>query len=629
MSSEIPVEWSKAEQEVVGAAGVKPTLKSPGVAVTFTDLSYKVKIKKKEDLQILSSLSGCFEAGRMTALMGPSGSGKTTLMDLLASRKTNAGIISSGEILFAGQKLTSAQLKHNCGYVEQFDTLVGELTVQQMLMYTAELKLPSTMSKKDKETRVDEIISKLRLEKCRNSLIGNPLRRSISGGQAKRVNIGCALVTSPKVIFLDEPTSGLDSRMANEVIMILNNLASEGCCVVATVHAPTSYAFSLFDDLLMLQQGGRVVYTGTVGSVQPYFEAQGRKFPGNGYSLPDWLVEVTSGATGEDTSVEDAQSAVDFAAAWESSAQGTASVKQIKDRVDALKSASDSGNSLVSRGPGQLKALQTLLAYRMTTHYKDGEFLGPRIGDKIFMSLLTLSLYWGIGEEKDPQSIQSVTALLYFFAALCGYGAAAFVPSLTLERGLFYRERADGCYMAFTYYLAKFIEEAVLCVLTSFLFSVIVFWGIKLQGSFLIFVVVYYMTTMLGIVLAYAVAAVAPNMEAANALLPTYVTVCMYFGGFFLLFEKIPTGWQWFSYTSFLRYSWGALMLNNYEGTDLGSIPVFVSKDGEPQNVLQFYGLDDGIMSNLGGCTSILVAMIFIFASLGALGIAKVSHIKR
>lgn len=165
-----------------------PSKNHQGVAVTFTDLEYRVKVKK-EELNILSSLSGCFEAGRMTALMGPSGSGKTTLMDLLASRKTSAGT-SSGEILFNGNKLTSDQLKHNCGYVEQFDTLVGELTVQQMLMYTAELKLPATMSKKEKEARVEEIISKLRLEKCRDSLIGNPLRRSISGGQAKRVNIG-------------------------------------------------------------------------------------------------------------------------------------------------------------------------------------------------------------------------------------------------------------------------------------------------------------------------------------------------------------------------------------------------------------------------------------------------------
>jgi hypothetical protein len=53
---------------------------------------------------------------------------------------------------------------------------------------------------------------------------------------------------------------------------------------------------------------------------------------------------------------------------------------------------------------------------------------------------------WKIGEGHDPQSIQSTATLLYFISALCGYGAAAFVPSLTLERALFYRELADGCY---------------------------------------------------------------------------------------------------------------------------------------------------------------------------------------
>ena len=47
--------------------------------------------------------------------------------------------------------------------------------------------------------------------------IGTQLARGISGGQAKRVNIGIALVTNPRVLFLDEPTSGLDSYTANEV----------------------------------------------------------------------------------------------------------------------------------------------------------------------------------------------------------------------------------------------------------------------------------------------------------------------------------------------------------------------------------------------------------------------------
>merc|ERR1719502_1840240 len=101
----------------------------------------------------------------------------------------------------------------------------------------------------------------------------------------------------------------------------------------------------------------------------------------------------------------------------------------------------------------------------------------------------------------------------------------------------------------------------------------------KLQGSFILFVVSYFITSMIGIVLAYAVAAVAPNMEAANAMLPTYVTTCMYFGGLFIVFDKIPTGWYWYSWTSFLRYAWGAMMINQFKDEANGEMKVFFSED--------------------------------------------------
>lgn len=55
------------------------------------------------------------------------------------------------------------------------------------------------------------------LQRCRSVRIGTTMARGISGGQSKRVNIGIALVTNPRVLFLDEPTSGLDSYTANEV----------------------------------------------------------------------------------------------------------------------------------------------------------------------------------------------------------------------------------------------------------------------------------------------------------------------------------------------------------------------------------------------------------------------------
>jgi len=398
---------------------------------------------------------------------------------------------------------------------------------------------------------------------------------------------------------------------------------------VATIHSPTSFAFSMFDDLMMLAAGGAMVYAGEVSKVRDHFEALSYPFPKEvGYSLPDWLVEITSGTQSQEAEDEKDPEAPDFVSLWANSEASKAFVADHSKMVSQLKDSPADLRQLPDSGPGQLKALQTLLAYRMTTHYKDGEFLGPRIGDKIFMGLLAMSLYWDIGSGDDAQSLASTSGALFFFCALCGYGAAAFVPSLTLERALFYRERADGLYWAVTYYAGKFIEESVLCCITSLLFSVIVFFAMSLQGSFMIFAIVYYLTAMTGICLAYLVAAVAPNMEAANALLPTYVTTCLYFGGLLIVFDKIPAGWQWYSWTSFLRYAWGALMLNQFKDTETGEVKVFY-KDGVAIDILEFYGLDEGLMGDMSSCMAILGGLCMFFGILGALAVTFISHVKR
>ena len=518
----------------VEAASDSP-VRIEGVRVSLSQVGYSVINKKAgPKITILTDITASFAPGTMTALMGPSGCGKTTLLDVAAGRK-NSGVVE-GEVQYGSMSPTREMLKHSTGYVEQFDTLVGELTVRDMLMYTAELRLPMTLSAAEKLARVDETIAKLDLSSCEHTVIGNALQRGISGGQAKRVNIALSLIMRPSVIYLDEPTSGLDSFMANEVADCLRTLADEGRTIVCTIHSPTSYAFGRFDELLMLKSG-KVIYAGAVSAAAAYFEKVTAQRPPTGFfSLPEYLVDLTSGDR-----VASSTSTVDLAAAWESSEQCA------KARLFAKPSSSGEAAiplEVPAAMPGPLKQLATLLRFRMVCHYKDGEFLGPRIGDKIIFGLLILSLYWGIGDEKDTQSIQSTASLLYFISALCGYGAAAYVPSLTLERPLYYRELADGCYSPMVYYLSKFTEEAVLAIFTSVLFACITFFGCDLQGSFVVFAGVYYLTTMCGICLAYAVAAIAPNMDAANALLPTYVTTCMYFGGLFLLFDKIPIGWR-------------------------------------------------------------------------------------
>jgi hypothetical protein len=86
--------------------------------------------------------------------------------------------------------------------------LIPSLTVYQMLMYTAELKRPASEPLAAKRAAVEVLMKRLALTSCRDVKIGSQLSKGISGGQAKRVNIGIALITNPRVLFLDEPTSG-------------------------------------------------------------------------------------------------------------------------------------------------------------------------------------------------------------------------------------------------------------------------------------------------------------------------------------------------------------------------------------------------------------------------------------
>ena len=610
------------------------------VPITFSDISYSVQIKK-ENKVILTGLDGSFLPGRMCALFGPSGCGKTSLMDVLAGRKTTGTI--SGTIRFGGAVVKKEDLKHVCGYVEQFDNLVEELTVVEMLNYAVELKLPA-LSRAEKHDRVEEVISLLQLQGCRDTMIGGELVKGLSGGQKKRCNIGLALITRPPIIFLDEPTTGLDSGMANEVVSVMSFLASQGRTVVATIHSPTASAFSLFDDLFMLRDG-ELIYAGPCGdAAAAYFVASaGMRPPGMGESLPEWLVESTSShaineamlsAKGKELHAKrSARLAANLepaglAAKYKSSPVFAAASKQ-RLTLHGDGSAPQFKVPAHLRRANPIVAIWILLKYRAVSDYKSAVYLAPRISDKLVFSLIVLTLYLGEGEEDTPQKVSGIVGVLFMVTALSGYGAAAVVPSLCLDRPLFYRETNDGYYGALSYYMFKIIQEGFLCIFTSLMFTVVIYWGVGFQGNFGVMALIYYLTTMISVALAYAIAALAPTLEAASAMLPTYVTTVMFVGGLIMIIPEIPDQWAWYGWTSFIRYAWAAQMLNQFQDKANGEALLFNDADGTRITVLDFYGLKGDILGSVSVCIGFLCLLFLFFVTCGMTLIKTVRHERR
>ena len=602
---------SSADVELGAKQGMKHAasfaaldMDTQGIRITVENLSYRVPSfkDKKTDAELLSNVSGVFNPGEMVALLGPSGSGKTTFLDVLAGRKAVG--TTSGVTKFGGLAPTSQFLRRYTGYVEQFDTLIAALTAREMLLYTAELKRPMHESLQSKESAVDQLLADLGLWEARDVLVGSPMVKGLSGGQSKRLNIAIALITDPSVLFLDEPTSGLDSFTANEVMSVVKKLCTSDTTIVATIHSPTAYAFSLFDAASILCSGKQVYFGPSDATLLSYAQtALQTALPGGvelpaktaGHSDIEWLIDVfTSGDRRGDAPA--------FAAAFAKSDLKTALASTLERHAAAGANANANASPSAAQSklatassttvPGWF-AFWVMAKYRTRKNYADGEYLGPRLGDKVFIAFLIFTLYFGIGDDHDPANVVNISSMLFMWCTLPAFGAASYVPQIVMERSLYMRERADGLYRPMTYVVAKMFDELLLLFFVTLVIAAVVFYAVSLSGSFALFWLVYYVTLANGVVLAYLISALSPNMEAANAILPTYVVTLLFFAGFLIRPADTPDYWKWYAYVDLMKFSWGALMINQWKENDpefVGGVSLLTEYDLKNESEWAYVG---------------------------------------
>ncbi|MFM8231693.1 MAG: ATP-binding cassette domain-containing protein, partial [Chthoniobacterales bacterium] len=205
--------------------------------------------------------------GEMICVMGASGCGKSSLLRALAGQFPPV----RGEVLFNNVSLYEnfEALKQYVTYIPQFDAFDEHLTIGENLDFAAAIRSPY-LSRRERHRRIDGKLAELGLNERRDSVVGAAHRKTLSGGERKRLNIGLDMIGSADVYLFDEPTSGLSSKDSEHVMEIIRSMAHNKI-VLVTIHQPNSKLFQMFSKALLLDKGGKLVFYGTPSEMLNYF----------------------------------------------------------------------------------------------------------------------------------------------------------------------------------------------------------------------------------------------------------------------------------------------------------------------------------------------------------------------
>ena len=183
--------------------------------------------------------------GQLVAITGQSGGGKSTLVRAILEGGAAGRIVANGHDV----SIEREWFRTIVGYVPQQDVIHGDLTAQQAVEFSGELRGVTRM-----ETPLKRLLSQLELsERVRDTNC-----RQLSGGESKRVRTAAALISEPQLLVLDEPASGLDRGREASLMRLLRTLSFRGCTVVVVTHS--LHNLDVFDRILVLRERQRVFW---------------------------------------------------------------------------------------------------------------------------------------------------------------------------------------------------------------------------------------------------------------------------------------------------------------------------------------------------------------------------------
>ncbi|CAL5870648.1 uncharacterized protein PFLUO_LOCUS4888 [Penicillium psychrofluorescens] len=531
---------------------------------TWRNVCYDIPIKGGER-RLLDNVSGWVKPGTLTALMGVSGAGKTTLLDVLAKR-VSIGIVT-GDMFVNGKPLdTSFQRK--TGYVQQQDLHLPTTTVREALRFSAMLRQPKTVSKKEKYKYVEEVVEMLGMKEFADAIVGTP-GEGLNVEQRKLLTIGVELAAKPALlIFLDEPTSGLDSQSSWAICSFLRKLAEHGQAVLSTIHQPSALLFQQFDRLLFLAKGGKTVYFGEIGeqsrALLDYFESNGARVCGSSENPAEYMLEIIgAGASGKADK--------DWSLVWNNSSQA----KDVQTEIGRIHEERSSIANTEEPAQQDEYAMPFRSQLWHVTHRVFQQYWREPsyVWAKILLGALS-SLFIGFTFFRPNSSLQGIQDILFSAFMLMSIFSTLvqqIMPKFVVQRSLYeVRERPSKAYSWAAFLIANVIVEVpwqILVAVISWAGYYFPVYGAAQaphrQGLMLLLVVQFYLFTS---TFASLVIAALPDAETGGTIATLLFIMCLTFNGVMQPPNALPGFWIFMYRVSPLTYLIAGLTATGLHG---------------------------------------------------------------
>jgi ABC-2 type transport system ATP-binding protein len=225
----------------------RPRLRAVSSAVVLTDLR-----REYDGREVVRGVSLEVREGEIFGILGPNGAGKTTLLSMISTRLRP----TSGDVCVYGKHVAHDldAARRLLNVAPQEEALYPTLTATENLAFFAELY---GVPRAERRRAVAEALDAVGLTGRKDDRVD-----TYSGGMRRRLNLGCALVSSPRLVLLDEPTVGVDPQSRAHIFDAVRALRARGTTILYTTHH-LQEAEELCDRIAIMDEG-RVVACGTL-----------------------------------------------------------------------------------------------------------------------------------------------------------------------------------------------------------------------------------------------------------------------------------------------------------------------------------------------------------------------------